>query len=107
IRLLAGEFSGRELTHDDGIRANVIGLFRRKLARVEAETRERAGALRWSEGLRLAQALLTSLVKLTADATSPFVDDGDLILDVKPMEAEFSAKRIRFALRSLVSHGLV
>ena len=32
IRLIAEEFCGRTLTHDDGLRANVLGLFQRKLA---------------------------------------------------------------------------
>ena len=107
VRLVAEEFEGRALSHDDGIRANLIGLFRRKLDRVEAETREKAGSLRWSAGLPLAHAVLSSLVKLTAAATSPFIEDRELIRDVKPTDSEFSAERIRFALRNLVTHGLV
>jgi len=107
VRLVAEEFEGRALTHDDGVRANVIGLFRTKLDRLEAETRERAGSLRWSDGVRLVHTVLSSLVNLTTEATSPFVEDRELIRDVKPTDSEFSAERIRFALKSLVIHGLV
>ncbi len=107
VRLVAEEFEGRALTHDDGVRANMIGLFRTKLDRLEAEARERAGSLRWSDGVRLVYTVLSSLVNLTTEATSPFVEDRELIRDVKPTDSEFSAERIRFALKSLVIHGLV
>src|SRR5262249_37275939 len=48
IRLIAEEFCGRTLTHDDGLRANVMGLFQYKLSRMEDEARTAAGAKAWS-----------------------------------------------------------
>src|SRR5262249_12847664 len=68
VRLVAEEFEGRALTHDDGISANLIGLFRRKLDRLEAEVRERAGSLGWSGQLKLLSTVLSSLVSLTSEA---------------------------------------
>src|SRR5215831_16020145 len=61
IRLIAEEFCGRTLTHDDDLRANVLGLFQRKLRRIENEARIAAGAKAWSTGLPLLMTVLSAI----------------------------------------------
>ena len=107
IRLIAEEFCGRTLAHDDGLRANVIGLFQRKLRRMEEEARTAAGARAWSTGLPLLLTVLSAIVDLTPDLVPPMVEDRDIIQLVHEKDDEFTAERIRFALQRLVSHGLV
>jgi len=107
IRLIAEEFCGRTLTHDDGLRANVLGLFQRKLRRIEDEARTVAGAKAWSTGLPLLMTVLSAILDLTRNLRSPMVEDHDIIQLVKEKDDEFTAERIRFALQRLVSHGLV
>jgi hypothetical protein len=107
IRLIAEEFCGHTLTHDDGLRANVLGLFQRKLRRIEDEARTAAGAKAWSTGLPLLMTVLSAIVDLTRNLRPPMVEDHDIIQLVKEKDDEFTAERIRFALQRLVSHGLV
>ena len=107
IRLIAEEFYGRTLTHDDGLRANVLGLFQRKLRRIEDEARTAAGVNAWSTGIPLLMTVLSVLVDLTRDLRPPMIKVHGIIQLVKGKDDEFTAERIRFALQRLVSHGLV
>jgi hypothetical protein len=107
IRLIAEEFRERTLTHNDGLRANVIGLFQRKLIRMEDEARTTAGAKAWSMRLSLLRAVLSAIVALMHDLKQPMVEDRAIIQLVKEEDDEFTAERIRIALQQLVSHGLV
>ena len=101
IRLIAEEFCGRTLTHEDGLRANVLGLFQRKLRRIEDEARTAAGVNAWSTGLPLLLTVLSAIVDLTHDLMPPMVEDRDIIRLVKAKDDEFTAERIRFALQRL------
>ena len=107
IRLIAEEFCGRTLTHNDGLRANVMGLFQRKLRRMEDEARTAAGVKAWSTGLPLLSTVLSVIVDLTRDLVPSMVEDRRIIQLVQEKDDEFTAERIRFALQRLVSHGLV
>ena len=84
-----------------------IGLFQRKLRRIEDEARTAAGAKAWSTGLPLLLTVLSAIVDLTRDLMPPMVEDRDIIRLVKAKDDEFTAERIRFALQRFVSHGLV
>jgi hypothetical protein len=79
IRLIAEEFCGSTLTHDDGLRANVMDLFQRKLSRMEDEDRTAAGAKAWNTGLPLLSTILSVIVALTRDLRQLMAEDRDII----------------------------
>jgi len=107
IRLLAEEFQGRAVSAAESANANVLTLFRRKLARLEKEARERAGDDAWSEHLGLLSVILEVLSDLTAKGGRVRIDDSDVVARVMAVDAEFTARRVRVALAMLQEHGLV
>lgn len=107
IRLLAEEFRGRAVSAAEGANANVLTLFRRKVARLEKEARERAGDDAWTEHLGLLPVILEVLSDLTAEEGRVRVDDADIVARVMAVDTEFTARRVRVALAMLQEHGLV
>lgn len=107
VRLLAEEFAGSSVTSAVGANANLLTLFRRKLARLEHEARERAGARAWSEGLGLVHEVLMALAEATMDGRGRYVADHEIIRPVAGKDDEFTAERARSVLDLLQDHGLV
>jgi hypothetical protein len=107
VRLLAEDYQGRALTVEEGAHANLMNLFRQKLTRLEAEARKRAGSKAWSENLHLLDAVLEGLSDFTVGKRPPFTIDLPLIRHLGEQEPEFTAERVRIALKTLADHGLV
>lgn len=107
VRLLAEEFQGCAVTAAEGACANLLMLFRLKLARLETEARGRAGSGAWSEGIGLIPSVLTVIADATGDGAARFVADKSVVAKTHKIDPEFSAERVRTALSILVEHGLV
>lgn len=107
VRLLAEEFAGRSITPEEGAHANLLTLFRHKLARLEDEALRRAGPVAWAPGLNLLQSLLNTLGTLCLKAGSRTVPDVDLLAAMSRLRGDFTADRVQLALTILAEHGLV